>query len=435
MQKIRYPGRDEWAALVRPLQEEAVAVDAAVGDILAQVRTSGDAALIDLALRYDKATLNTLAVSEQEFSAARELVTESLQAAIESARLNIDTFHRAQREVPSRIETTPGVVCWRKSVPISPVGLYVPGGSAPLFSTALMLGVPAGIAGCEKIVVCTPPRSDGSIHPALLYTLDLLGLRNVWKVGGAQAVAALAYGTQSIPRVEKIFGPGNRYVTRAKEIVAQSGAVAIDMPAGPSEVAIIADAQSEAVYIAADLLSQAEHGSDSHVLLVATDEALIDRVIDELGRQLEDLPRQELAVQSLRRSVAILSHSLDEAMEIVNCYAPEHLILHVDSPYDLADKVRNAGSVFLGAYSPEAVGDYASGTNHTLPTAGHAARTSGVSLDSFVKKITFQHISAEGLKKIGPVTEILADAEGLEGHRRAVSVRLQSLMPGGTTHV
>jgi histidinol dehydrogenase len=394
-----------------------------VAPILQQVRQRGDVAVRDFTLQFDKVQLDDLRVSPAERAEAETLVSPELKAAIGLAKSNIETFHRAQLAQPEPITTQPGVTCWRKSVGIEKVGLYIPGGSAPLFSTVLMLGVPARLAGCRQVVLCTPANRAAKVHPAILYAAAQVGITDIFKVGGAQAIAAMAYGTESIPRADKLFGPGNQYVTAAKQLVNKEG-LAIDMPAGPSEVAVYADDSSNPVFVAADLLSQAEHGPDSQVILVSTSEAAIQKAAEEVLRQLEALPRKEIARQALSHSKAFLVSDEDEALRLLNAYAAEHLILAVDHAAALADRITNAGSVFLGHYTPEAAGDYASGTNHTLPTNGFARAYSGVSVDSFVKKITFQQITPEGMRNIGPAVEIMAAAEELQAHKNAVTVRL-----------
>ncbi|MGY3087146.1 histidinol dehydrogenase [Hymenobacter sp. UYAg731] len=433
MQLYSYPDPSTWPALQqRPAAAEAPQVAARVRAIFEQVRAGGDAALLTLAAELDKAALTTLLVSEAEFATAAAQVPAKLQAAIRQAKTNIETFHAAQREPELRVETMPGVVCSRRAVPVQRVGLYVPGGSAPLFSTLLMLGVPARLAGCPEVVVCTPPQPDGSVSPVILFVAQLLGIGKVVKAGGAQAVAALALGTDSVLAVDKIFGPGNRYVTAAKQLAAAECGVAIDMPAGPSEVLIIADASANPAFVAADLLSQAEHGPDSQVVVLSDSGAVLEQVQAEVIRQLALLPRRDVAAQALESSRAILLPDADSMLEFSNQYAPEHLILATDNADALAAQVTNAGSVFLGHLTPEAVGDYASGTNHTLPTSGYARQYSGVSLDSFVKKITFQRLSAQGLRTIGPVVETMAEAEGLAAHARAVTLRLAALSSDST---
>ena len=428
MQFIANPAPAAWAALQqRPAASEAPQVAARVRAIFEQVRAGGDAALRQLAAELDKATVDDLLVSKAEFDAAAAQVPAALQAAIRQARANIEAFHTAQREPEIRLETMPGVACSRRSVPVQRVGLYVPGGSAPLFSTLLMLGVPARLAGCPEVVVCTPPQSDGFISPVILFVAQLLGIDKVVKAGGAQAVAALALGTATVPAVDKIFGPGNRYVTAAKQLAAAEFGVAIDMPAGPSEVLVIADASANPAFVAADLLSQAEHGPDSQVVVLSDSQDMLERVQAEVISQLETLPRRVVAAQALENSRAILLPDAGAMLAFSNEYAPEHLILATDNAEALAGQVTNAGSVFMGHLTPEAVGDYASGTNHTLPTSGYARQYSGVSLDSFVKKITFQRLSPVGLQALGPVVETMAEAEGLAAHARAVTLRLASL--------
>lgn len=428
MQFIANPALTAWAALQqRPAADQAPQVAARVSAIFEQVRAHGDAALVQLAAELDGATLTDLRVSEAELRASAGQVPAGLQAAIRQAKTNIEAFHAAQREPEIRLETMPGVACSRRSVPVQRVGLYVPGGTAPLFSTLLMLGVPARLAGCPEIVVCTPPQPDGSISPVILFVASLLGIATVVKAGGAQAVAALALGTASVPAVDKIFGPGNRYVTAAKQLAAAAFGVAIDMPAGPSEVLVIADSSANPAFVAADLLSQAEHGPDSQVVVLSDSQPVLAQVQAEVARQLATLPRRDVAAQALENSRAILLPDAAAMLAFSNQYAPEHLILAVENAEALAAQVTNAGSVFLGHLTPEAVGDYASGTNHTLPTSGYARQYSGVSLDSFVKKITFQRLSPAGLRAIGPVVETMAEAEGLAAHARAVSLRLAAL--------
>jgi histidinol dehydrogenase len=370
-----------------------------------------------------------LKVTSDEIHESALHIPQDLKKAINVAKKNIESFHSAQLLTEKVIETVRGVRCWRKGVAIEKVGLYIPGGSAPLFSTLLMLGIPAKLAGCKEIVVCTPPGKDGKVSPLILYTAQLIGISEIFKAGGAQAIAAMAYGTESIPKVYKIFGPGNQYVTKAKELVQQDG-VAIDMPAGPSEVLVIADNQANPEFIATDLLSQAEHGPDSQVIMLTDDMNLLEKVISEVDKQVELLPRKEIALKALENSQMILMSSLEDCIDFSNLYAPEHLIINTTDSNSLADKIRNAGSVFLGKFSCESAGDYASGTNHTLPTNGFARNYSGVSTESFLKKISFQELSAEGIKKLGPAIELMAEAESLMGHKNAVSVRLKSLQNG-----
>ena len=422
MQIVKYPKKTDWAKLLKRPVIDSSSLEASVKNILLEVKANGDDALKRFATIFDKVTVNELQVSKEEIDKASAAVSNELKQAIAVAKQNIETFHAKQMFAVEKIETMPGVVCWRKTVAIEKVGLYIPGGTAPLFSTILMLGVPAQIAGCKEIILCTPPAKDGSINAAILYTAQLCGITKIYKTGGAQAIAAMAFGTETIPQVYKIFGPGNQYVTAAKQLVQKDG-VAIDMPAGPSEVCVIADDTANASFVAADLLSQAEHGADSQVLLVSTSEAMINVVLLETEKQLNELPRKELAVKALDNSKAILLNSVEEMIELVNAYAAEHLIISCKDDEVIAEKIINAGSIFLGNYSPESVGDYASGTNHTLPTNGYARAYSGVSVDSFVKKITLQKLSKEGLLNIGKAVELMAEAEGLEAHARAVRLR------------
>lgn len=422
MQIVKYPKKTDWAKLLKRPVIDSSSLEASVKNILLEVKANGDDALKRFATIFDKVTVNELQVSKEEIDKASAAVSDELKQAIAVAKQNIETFHAKQIIAVDKIETMPGVVCWRKTVAIEKVGLYIPGGTAPLFSTILMLGVPAQIAGCKEIILCTPPAKDGSINAAILYTAQLCGITKIYKTGGAQAIAAMAFGTETIPQVYKIFGPGNQYVTAAKQLV-QKDSVAIDMPAGPSEVCVMADDTANASFVAADLLSQAEHGADSQVLLVSTSEAMINAVLLETEKQLNELPRKELAAKALDNSKAILLNSIDEMIELVNAYAAEHLIISCKDDEVIAEKIINAGSIFLGNYSPESVGDYASGTNHTLPTNGYARAYSGVSVDSFVKKITLQKLSKEGLLNIGKAVELMAEAEGLEAHARAVRIR------------
>lgn len=426
MNTIRYPKKETWARILARPAIDTRFLERTVANILDDVRRGGDEALKHCARHFDKVELDEFLVSEAEFTEAEAQISEELKEAIIVAKANIEKFHTAQKEKPEIIETTPGVFCWRKSVAIEKVGLYVPAGTAPLFSTVLMLAIPAKLAGCAEIVVCSPPAPDGKINPATLYAARLCGATKVFKIGGAQAVGAMAYGTRSVPKVYKIFGPGNQYVTEAKQQVAKTG-TAIDMPAGPSEVAVLADETSIPAFVAADLLSQAEHGADSQVLLVTTSETVIAETLAELEKQLDMLPRRAIAAQALENSKAILVEDTKTAIELLNEYAAEHLILAVKDADAVAEKIVNAGSVFLGNYSCESAGDYASGTNHTLPTNGYARSYSGVSLDSFVKKITFQRLTADGVKNLGRTIECLAEAEGLQAHKNAISVRLGEL--------
>lgn len=426
MKVIRYPERAEWTSLLERPHIDMTALYATVNTVLTDVRTRGDRAVLDYEEKFDRVSLSSLQVTEAEMEAAEQLVPEELKDALRQAERNIATFHEAQRFQGKKIETAPGVLCWQKAVPIEKVGLYIPGGTAPLFSTVLMLAVPARLAGCREIVLCTPPDREGRVNPAILHAARLAGVHRIFKAGGVQAIGAMAYGTETVPKVYKIFGPGNQYVMAAKQQVSLHE-VAIDMPAGPSEVLIVADEKANPVFVAADLLSQAEHGADSQVLLVTTSDRMLERVREEVQVQLEKLPRRELAVRSLEHSKLILVHSMEEAMELANAYAPEHLILEVEDYTSLSEKVVNAGSVFMGAYTPESAGDYASGTNHTLPTSGYARAYSGVNLDSFVRKITFQELSPEGIRNIGPAIEKLASGEQLDAHKNAVTLRLLSL--------
>lgn len=424
MKTIKYPNKQDWEDILKRPAMDVTTLEDTVAKVLLDVKSSGDAAVKQYTSQFDKVEVTELLVMEAEFAAAEQNVSADLKAAIQLAKANIETFHTAQKEEPKIIETTKGVKCWRKSIAIEKVGLYIPGGSAPLFSTILMLGVPAQIAGCKEVVLCSPPNKEGKLNPAILYTAKLVGITKVFKVGGVQAIGAMAYGTETVPQVYKIFGPGNQYVTCAKQLINKEG-IAIDMPAGPSEVAVLADESCVPAYVASDLLSQAEHGSDSQVILVSDTENVIDAVNLELEKQLAFLPRQEQMKSSLENSKAILVNNKEEAIELLNQYAPEHLIIACSDDEVLAEKVINAGSVFLGNYSCESAGDYASGTNHTLPTNGYATAYSGVSLDSFVKKVTFQKLSKEGIQNIGNAIELMAEAEGLFAHKNAVTLRLK----------
>ncbi len=418
----RYPDKKQLEEILqRPAMDSAVLLDV-VKPIMAAVKLEGDVASLKFTRQFDKALLNYQKVEAREILDAEWQVSDDLKEAILVAASNIEKFHRSQVYQEPVVETMPGVKCWRKSLPIEKVGLYVPGGSAPLFSTVLMLGIPAKIAGCQELILCTPPDKDGAVHPAILFAAQVAGIRDVYKIGGAQAIAAMTYGTNEIIKVDKIFGPGNQYVTAAKQLAQMEG-VAIDMPAGPSEVLVIADNDAPAAYVAADLLSQAEHGPDSQVILVSWSEKVIEAVQEQLAIQLEALPRKDIAAKALSNSKICLVNNVEEAMEISNGYAPEHLILAVKDAESLAEQVRHAGSVFLGYYTPESAGDYASGTNHTLPTNGFARSYSGVSVDSFVKKITFQHITQQGIELLGPTVATMAAAEQLAAHERAVLVR------------
>lgn len=420
----QYPDPSTYASLLQRPVADAVSLEQTVRKVLDDVKQNGDEAVIRYTVQFDKAKLDSLQVPAADFEEAERSLSTELKQAILTANENISTFHSKQVSAPEIIETMPGIQCWRKSVGIEKVGLYIPGGSAPLFSTILMLGVPASIAGCREIVLCSPPDQNGKLHPAILFAAKVVGVTKVFRIGGVQAIAAMAYGTASVPKVYKIFGPGNQYVTCAKQLVQQEG-VAIDMPAGPSEVAVYADETAPPAFIAADLLSQAEHGPDSQVLLVTCSEKLVQQVEQAVKDQLRELPRQAIAAKALENSKLIVVRTEDEAMELLNQYAAEHLILSCSNAAALAEKVINAGSVFIGNYSPESVGDYASGTNHTLPTNGYARAYSGVSVDSFVRKITFQQLSSDGLQRIGNTVIEMAEAEGLQAHANAVRVRLK----------
>lgn len=423
---ISYPDRSQWKDLLKRPVMNTESLFGVVQDIIDRVKQEGDKAVLQYERQFDKVELTSLAVSSEEFDEAERLLTDELKSAIRLASKNITTFHAAQRFEGKKVMTVPGVTCWQKAVPIEKVGLYIPGGTAPLFSTVLMLAVPAKIAGCGEIVLCTPPGRDGKVHPAVLFAAKVAGVNRIFKIGGVQAIASMAYGTESVPRVYKIFGPGNQYVTAAKQLVSLRD-VAIDMPAGPSEVAVLADETANPVFVAADLLSQAEHGVDSQAMLITTSESLQQAVKLEVERQLELLPRKEIASKSLANSKLIVVHSLDEAIELTNAYAPEHLIVETADYLSVAECVVNAGSVFLGHLTPESAGDYASGTNHTLPTNGYAKAYSGVSLDSFIRKITFQEIQPEGIRHIGSAIEVMAANEHLDAHKNAITVRLKAL--------
>jgi histidinol dehydrogenase len=425
MKIIKYPLRNEWTELLKRPAIDNTGLEQTVQAILKDVKQNGEAAICKYTLQFDKVNLEELAVSSKEFDVAEKECPAELKKALQQAKNNIEKFHLSQKEELKIIETAPGVKCWRKSIGIERIGLYIPGGSAPLFSTVLMLGTPAQIAGCKDIVLCTPCDKDGKVNSAILYAAQLVGINKVYKIGGVQAIAAMAYGTESISKVYKIFGPGNQYVTCAKQLVNKEG-IAIDMPAGPSEVAVLADESCIPSFVASDLLSQAEHGSDSQVLLVSENEKIIEDVLDEVNKQLKNLSRSTIAAKALENSKAILVKNKDEAIALLNEYAPEHLILACKEDELISEKIINAGSVFLGNYSPESAGDYASGTNHTLPTNGYAKAYSGVSLDSFVKKITFQKLSEQGLKNIGEAIELMAAAEGLDAHKNAVTIRLKN---------
>ena len=426
MKLINYPDHSEWSELLKRPAMSVEGLFDTVRSIIDRVKTEGDQAVFEMEEKFDQVKLSSLSVTEEEMEEAATLVDEELKAAIRMAKQNIETFHTAQRFTGKKVETMPGVTCWQKAVAIEKVGLYIPGGTAPLFSTVLMLAVPAKIAGCNEIVLCTPPSRNGKIHPAILFAAQTAGVSRIFKIGGVQAIASMAYGTETVPKVSKIFGPGNQYVTAAKQLVSLRD-VAIDMPAGPSEVEVLADETANPVFVAADLLSQAEHGVDSQVILITTSERVQQAVKEEVERQLTVLPRREIAEKSLANSKLIVVKSMEEALQLTNEYAPEHLIIETADYLSVAEKVVNAGSVFLGSLSPESAGDYASGTNHTLPTNGYAKAYSGVSLDSFIRKITFQEMDAKGIKAIGPAIETMAANERLDAHKNAVTVRLQSL--------
>jgi histidinol dehydrogenase len=429
MKTIILPEKESWNELIRRPEITGNDLENVVRGILNSVRSEADIAVYRYNEKFDGVPPGILKVTSSEILDSVALVSQELKDAINVAKQNIQKFHSAQVLTEPAIETIPGVRCWRKSVAIEKVGLYIPGGSAPLFSTLLMLGIPAKIAGCKDIIVCTPSGRDGKVNPLILYAAHLIGISDIFKVGGAQAIAAMAYGTESIPKVYKIFGPGNQYVTKAKELVQQEG-IAIDMPAGPSEVLVIADKSADPEFIAADLLSQAEHGPDSQVFMLTTDRDLMEKVNFELDRQLETLQRKAIASKALEKSKLILLPTLEDCLEFSNLYAPEHLIINIADANSAADRIINAGSVFIGKYSCESAGDYASGTNHTLPTNGYARSYSGVSAESFMKKISFQEINEEGIRILGPAIELMAEAESLTGHRNAVSVRLNSLQNG-----
>ena len=426
MKITRYPGREQWKEIIERPHLDHSQLQQTVTGVLNDVRQRGDEAVMDYEERFDHVRLQQLAVTKEEMDEAEQLVSPELKEAIELAHHNIFAFHKAQQFQEVRVETQPGVECWQRSVPIGKVGLYIPGGTAPLFSTVLMLATPAKIAGCRDIVLCTPPDRQGHVNPAILVAARTAGVSAIYKAGGVQAIGAMAYGTQTVPKVFKIFGPGNQYVMAAKQQVSL-GDVAIDMPAGPSEVCVLTDETANAQFVAADLLSQAEHGVDSQVLLITTDEQMLQDVQQEVERQLVLLPRKEIAAKALENSRLVLVGTADEMMDLSNAYAPEHLIIQTRDYAALAEKVINAGSVFLGLYACESAGDYASGTNHTLPTHGYATAYNGVNLDSYCRKVTFQHLTAEGVRRIGPVVELMAEAEQLDAHKNAMTVRLNSL--------
>ena len=423
MNIIKYPSREQWAEIIERPHLDVTQLNQTVAAVLADVRQRGDEAVKGYELKFDHVDLDILAVSDDEMAEAEALVSAELREAISLAHDNIKKFHEAQRFRSKKVETQPGVVCWQKSVAIEKVGLYIPGGTAPLFSTVLMLATPAKIAGCSEIVLCTPPDRQGRVNPAILVAARIAGVSHIYKIGGVQAIGAMAYGTETVPKVYKIFGPGNQYVMAAKQQVSLHD-VAIDMPAGPSEVCVIADEMANPAFVAADLLSQAEHGADSQVILITTSHKVIDDVQQEVDRQLDRLPRKEIAQRSLQNSLIILVRDKKEAIELSNAYAPEHLVIQTEDYETMADHVVNAGSVFLGRYACESAGDYASGTNHTLPTHGYATAYNGVNLDSYCRKVTFQHLSEEGVRSIGRAVELMAEAEQLDAHKNAMTVRM-----------
>ncbi len=425
MKIIKYPKKNKWQELLMRPTIDFFSLEKQVQPILNDIKINGDKAVKKYTLKFDNIDLKKTAVTNQEINHSEKLITPKLKKAIQLSKKNIEKFHTSQISHKKIIETSKGVKCWQKNLPIEKVGLYVPGGTAPLFSTVLMLGIPAKIAGCKEIVLCTPPDKNGNIHPAILYAAKLIGITSVFKIGGIQAIAAMAYGTETIPNVYKIFGPGNQYVTAAKQLITRDG-IAIDMPAGPSEVAVMADESANPGFVAADLLSQAEHGKDSQVILVTSVESIINPVIRQVKEQLKNLPRKKLAEKSLKNSKIILVKNNQEMIDIINEYAPEHLIISLKNYKDIAEKIVNAGSVFLGNLTPESAGDYTSGTNHTLPTNGYAKMYNGVNMDSYIKKITFQELSAEGLKSIGAAVELMAETEDLIAHKNAMTLRLKS---------
>lgn len=426
MKIVKYPERSDWQRLLERPYIDVSKLNGTVADILDDVRKNGDDAVRRYEAKFDGVSLASLAVTEEELDSAVNEVSGELKSAIELAHSNIEKFHMSQRMTVHKVETAPGVCCWQKGVAIQKIGLYIPGGTAPLFSTVLMLATPAKIAGCEDIILCTPPNKEGKVNPAILVAAKVAGVNRIYKIGGVQAIGAMAYGTETVPKVYKIFGPGNRFVMTAKQQVSLSD-VAIDMPAGPSEVCVIADDSSNAEFVAADLLSQAEHGTDSQVLLISTSESMAEKVIKEIDRQMALLPRRNIAAQALENSICIVAHDSSEAMDISNAYAQEHLVIATEDYDELADKVVNAGSVFLGRYACESAGDYASGTNHTLPTHGYAMAYNGVNLDSYIRKITFQHITPEGVRSIGRAVEVMAENEMLDAHKNAMTVRLKNI--------
>ena len=426
MEVIKYPSKADWPSLVKRPALDVTTLFDTVRTVLNEVRSEGDTAVKRYEEKFDKVTLSGLQVSEEEIKEARELVSEDLKQAIRKAKANIEKFHASQRFTGQKVEKTSGVTCWQKAVAIEKVGLYIPGGTAPLFSTVLMLAVPAHIAGCKEIVLCTPPNREGKVHPAILFAAETAGVSKIFKAGGIQAIAAMAYGTESVPKVYKIFGPGNQYVTAAKQLVSLKD-VAIDMPAGPSEVEVIADGTANPDFIAADFLSQAEHGADSQAMLVTSAESIVSPVVDAIQQQLPELSRRDITAKALEHSRIIVLKDEQEVIAFTNMYAPEHLIIQTENYAHIAEQIENAGSVFMGPYTPESAGDYASGTNHTLPTNGYAKAYSGVNLDSFIKKITFQEITAEGIKNLGGTIQTMAGNEQLDAHRNAVTIRLKTI--------
>ena len=426
MEVIKYPSKADWPSLVKRPALDVTTLFDTVRTVLNEVRSEGDTAVKRYEKKFDKVTLSGLLVSEEEIKEARELVSEDLKQAIRTAKANIEKFHASQRFTGQKVETSSGVTCWQKAVAIEKVGLYIPGGTAPLFSTVLMLAVPAHIAGCKEIVLCTPPNREGKVHPAILFAAETAGVSKIFKAGGIQAIAAMAYGTESVPKVYKIFGPGNQYVTAAKQLVSLKD-VAIDMPAGPSEVEVIADGTANPDFIAADFLSQAEHGADSQAMLVTSAESIVSPVVDAIQQQLSELSRKDITAKALEHSRIIVLKDEQEVIAFTNMYAPEHLIIQTENYAHIAEQIENAGSVFMGPYTPESAGDYASGTNHTLPTNGYAKAYSGVNLDSFIKKITFQEITAEGIKNLGGTIQTMAGNEQLDAHRNAVTIRLKTI--------
>ncbi|WP_288737234.1 histidinol dehydrogenase [uncultured Parabacteroides sp.] len=426
MEVIKYPSKADWPSLVKRPALDVTTLFDTVRTVLNEVRSEGDAAVKRYEEKFDKVTLSGLQVSEEEIKEACELVSEDLKEAIRTAKANIEKFHASQRFAGQKVETTSGVTCWQKAVAIEKVGLYIPGGTAPLFSTVLMLAVPAHIAGCKEIVLCTPPNREGKVHPAILFAAETAGVSKIFKAGGIQAIAAMAYGTESVPKVYKIFGPGNQYVTAAKQLVSLKD-VAIDMPAGPSEVEVIADGTANPDFIAADFLSQAEHGADSQAMLVTSAESIVSPVVDAIQQQLSELSRKDITAKALEHSRIIVMKDEPEVIAFTNMYAPEHLIIQTENYAHIAEQIENAGSVFMGPYTPESAGDYASGTNHTLPTNGYAKAYSGVNLDSFIKKITFQEITAGGIKNLGGTIQTMAGNEQLDAHRNAVTIRLKTI--------